>query len=54
MLDFTRMMQAFVTGDETRLPNPIGYYGNIANSLHVVKTVIYVLQTILGDGVLVS
>ncbi|KAF7761594.1 hypothetical protein Agabi119p4_9586 [Agaricus bisporus var. burnettii] len=53
VLDFTRMMQAFVTGDETRLPNPIGYYGNIANSLHVVKTVIYVLQTILGDGVLI-
>jgi hypothetical protein len=54
MLDTVRMMQGFVTGKDTRLPNPISYYSNIANPLHVVKTVVYVLQTILGDGVLVS
>jgi hypothetical protein len=54
VLDFVRVVEAFVTGDPARPPSPIPYYGKISNPLHVAKTLLYGVQTLLGDAVLVS
>lgn len=51
--DFVRALQGFVTGSHETLPNPIAYYQVIAHPLHVAKTAVYAIQTIIGDAVLV-
>lgn len=54
MIDFVRALQGFVTGDVNKPANAVGYYNIISHPLHVVKTAIYAIQTILGDAVLVG
>jgi len=51
IIDFVRIMQAFVLGISTTTAND--YYKKVSNPLHVAKTAIYVTQTLLGDGVII-
>jgi len=53
IIDFVRIVQAFVTGDDGSAANPIKYYEFIAHPLHAAKTPMYAIQTILGDAVLI-
>ncbi|KXN82191.1 hypothetical protein AN958_02936 [Leucoagaricus sp. SymC.cos] len=53
IIDFVRVLQAFVTGDDSKAAHPIPYYEIISHPLHVAKTPVYAIQTILGDAVLV-
>lgn len=52
-IDFVRALEGFVTGDPEISPHPIAYYQVISQPLHIAKTPVYALQTILGDTVLV-
>ncbi|KAI0318591.1 hypothetical protein OF83DRAFT_934320 [Amylostereum chailletii] len=52
VIDFVRIVNAFVK--EVHQPGgSIGYYGDIAQPLHVMKTAVYVTQTAVGDSVLI-
>ncbi|KAF9450590.1 hypothetical protein P691DRAFT_725649, partial [Macrolepiota fuliginosa MF-IS2] len=53
VIDFIRILQAFVTGGNGNIPDPIKYYGVLANPLQIAKTPVYAIQTILGDSVIV-
>ncbi|KIK61183.1 hypothetical protein GYMLUDRAFT_590960 [Collybiopsis luxurians FD-317 M1] len=53
IIDFVRILQAFVAGQPSSQEGGIAYYADLSNPLHVVKTVFYVTQTILGDGVMI-
>jgi len=46
------VIQAFTTGDKDRAADPIRYYEILAHPLEAAKLVIYTLQTVLGDAVL--
>jgi len=54
VIDFVRVLKAFSHQDHSALPHvAIDYYSNMADPLHIAKTVFYVSQTLLGDGVIV-
>lgn len=53
IIDVVRAMEAFITQANTSLHGASKYYGDLASPLHLAKSIIYGLQTLLGDGVMV-
>jgi len=53
IIDFVRVVQAFIVLINVTPGGASGYYANIAHPLHVGKTALYVTQTLLGDGVII-
>ena len=54
MIDFVRILQGFVFEVHARTGGAIAYYADIGHQLLIAKTVIYVTQTLIGDGVIVG
>ncbi|KAF9488205.1 hypothetical protein BDN71DRAFT_1403590 [Pleurotus eryngii] len=52
IIDFVRAIQAFIAKDG-RQTDAIAYYDTISHPLHIVKAVLYVTQTTLGDAVVI-
>ncbi|KAL4255312.1 hypothetical protein AB1N83_013908 [Pleurotus pulmonarius] len=52
IIDFVRVVQAFVA-ENNHPVDANGYYEMISHPLHVVKTIFYVTQTLLGDAVVI-
>ncbi|KAH7906403.1 hypothetical protein BJ138DRAFT_1117604 [Hygrophoropsis aurantiaca] len=50
IVDFVRALQAFIDHDAG---SALAYYANLAQPLEVVKTVLYVMQTFVGDSVII-
>ncbi|KAF4573439.1 putative NRPS-like protein biosynthetic cluster [Pleurotus pulmonarius] len=53
IIDFVRVVEAFVAKGNSPI-DANAYYEMISHPLHVVKTALYVTQTIIGDAVVVS
>jgi len=53
IVDFVRILQAFVFELETTKGGAIAYYHKIQSPLYITTKVLYVLQTTLGDGFLI-
>jgi hypothetical protein len=54
VISFVRVIKGFATGDPERLPDPNSYLADLSNPLRASRILIYGLQTLLGDTVLVS
>ncbi|KAF8496993.1 hypothetical protein JB92DRAFT_2987991 [Gautieria morchelliformis] len=50
ILDFIRILEAFIFLRDSIPGGPIGYYGNVSNPLHIAKTAVYTTQTLIGDS----
>ncbi|ETW81275.1 hypothetical protein HETIRDRAFT_426754 [Heterobasidion irregulare TC 32-1] len=53
IIDIVRVMEAFITQANTSLHGASKYYGDLASPLHLSKSTMYGLQTLLGDGAMV-
>ncbi|KAL4255441.1 hypothetical protein AB1N83_012662 [Pleurotus pulmonarius] len=52
IIDFVRAIQAFVVQDGRQI-DAIAYYSAVSHPLHLVRGVLYVTQTILGDSIII-
>ncbi|KAL4263947.1 hypothetical protein AB1N83_005752 [Pleurotus pulmonarius] len=52
IVDFVRAIQAFIAKDGRQI-DAIAYYNTISHPLHIVKAVLYVTQTTIGDAVVI-
>jgi hypothetical protein len=54
VIDVIRIEQGFVTRRDTIPGGPLTFFADVSQPTFVVKNAIYTLQTLLGDGVVVS
>lgn len=53
IVDIVRTQEGLVKYRDTFLGGPVAFFGDVAQNTYVIKSALYTLQTLVGDGVVV-